>query len=99
MLLSDIAVTVFLIVNNGRIKQDANYSPNHEKKRMNSLSGLYAITDDNLLANRLLPAVEAALAGGCRIVQYRSKQADRNKLLAEANALLALCRRYTMPCC
>ena len=67
---------------------------------MNSLSGLYAITDDNLLANRLLPAVEAALAGGCRIVQYRHKQTDRllqtdrSRLLAEANALLVLCNQY-----
>jgi len=61
---------------------------------MNSLFGLYAITDDNLLANRLLPAVEAALAGGCRIVQYRSKQTDRSELLAEANALLILCNQY-----
>ena len=66
---------------------------------MNSLSGLYAITDDNLLANRLLPAVEAALAGGCRIVQYRHKQTDRllqtdrSRLLAEANALLVLCNQ------
>ena len=100
MLLSETAVTVFLMVNNGRIKQGANYSPNHESKRMNSLSGLYAITDDNLLANRLLPAVEAALAGGCRIVQYRhkqidrSKQADSNKRLAEAHALLTLCNQY-----
>jgi thiamine-phosphate pyrophosphorylase len=95
MLLSETAVTVFRIVNNGRIKQDGNYSPNHENNRMNSLSGLYAITDDSLLGNHLLPAVEAALAGGCRVVQYRNKEADRNKQLAEANALLILCNQYS----
>ena len=56
--------------------------------------GVYAITDDTLLTNRLLLAVEAALAGGCRILQYRSKQTDRGKLLAETKALLALCEQY-----
>jgi thiamine-phosphate pyrophosphorylase len=82
-------------VDNDQLEQGANYSLNSESKRMNPLSGLYAITDDNLLTQRLLSAAEAVLAGGCRIVQYRSKQTDRGKLLAEANALLLLCQRYS----
>lgn len=59
-----------------------------------TLSGLYAITDDTLLQGRLLPAVEAALVGGCRVVQYRSKQADNARQRAEALALQKYCRQY-----
>jgi thiamine-phosphate pyrophosphorylase len=61
---------------------------------MPSLRGLYAITDDSLLQGRLLAAVEAALLGGCRIVQYRSKFADSSSQLREAATLLALCKQY-----
>lgn len=56
-------------------------------------SNLYALTDDQLLAGRLLEAVRAALAGGCRMVQYRSKQPDHSRRLQEATQLLALCRQ------
>lgn len=58
------------------------------------LRGLYAITDDTLLAGRLLPAVEATLIGGCRVVQYRSKQSDAARLRSEAIDLLQLCRQH-----
>ena len=37
------------------------------------LRGLYAITDRQLLAGRLLPYVEAALKGGATLLQYRDK--------------------------
>lgn len=58
------------------------------------LRGLYAITDDMLLAGFLLPAVRAALEGGCRVVQYRSKQPDAARRYREAAELLTLCHRY-----
>lgn len=58
------------------------------------LRGLYAITDDFLLQGRLLAAMEAALLGGCRVVQYRSKDADSRRQLEEAAGLLALCKQY-----
>jgi thiamine-phosphate pyrophosphorylase len=61
---------------------------------MQSLGGLYAITDDVLLAGRLLPAVRAALDGGCRIVQYRSKQLDSKQRYCEATALRIVCHDY-----
>jgi thiamine-phosphate pyrophosphorylase len=61
---------------------------------MQSLSGLYAITDDVLLAGRLLPAARAALDGGCRIVQYRSKKLDSEQRYHEATALRVLCHDY-----
>lgn len=61
------------------------------------LRGLYAITDGALLAGRLLPAVEAALAGGARVLQYRDKSGDAARRRQEATDLLALCRRLRVP--
>lgn len=59
------------------------------------LRGLYAITDSQLLAGgRLLPYVEAALAGGARLLQYRDKSADAARRLDEAGALAELCARH-----
>lgn len=57
-------------------------------------SGLYAITDDTLLAGRLVTSVQAVLAGGCRILQYRSKQASAECQLDEARQLLTLCQQH-----
>ncbi len=60
-----------------------------------SLRGLYAITDSQLLAgDRLLPWVEAALAGGARLLQYRDKSGDAAQRLDEASQLQALCQQY-----
>lgn len=59
--------------------------------------GLYVITDTELLAGRLLPAVEAALQGGAIVVQYRDKTPDNPRQLEEAIALRMLCRRYHTP--
>lgn len=56
--------------------------------------GLYAITDDHLLADCLLPAVQAALAGGCRWVQYRNKHSNAQQQKAEAQQLLTLCHAH-----
>lgn len=59
------------------------------------LCGLYAITDSQLLADgKLLPYVEAALAGGARLLQYRDKSTDEARRLREAEALRSLCERY-----
>ncbi|SDH49128.1 thiamine-phosphate pyrophosphorylase [Pseudomonas flavescens] len=59
------------------------------------LRGLYAITDSQLLAGgKLLPYVEAALAGGARLLQYRDKSADEARRLRQAEALRGLCERY-----
>ena len=57
--------------------------------------GVYTITDgprDDLLA-----AVDAALAGGAAIVQYRDKTHDAARQHDEAAALLAACRRHAVP--
>ncbi|WP_028695532.1 thiamine phosphate synthase [Pseudomonas cremoricolorata] len=59
-----------------------------------TLRGLYAITDSQLLAGRLLPYVEAALNGGVCLLQYRDKSEDSARRLREAEALQGLCERY-----
>lgn len=63
---------------------------------MNTLPrGLYAVTDSHLLAGeRLLPWVDAALAGGARLLQYRDKSADPGRRRDEAQQLKAICDYY-----
>lgn len=59
------------------------------------LSGLYAITDQYLMSGEvLLLKAEAALRGGCRILQYRHKQASGNDKIRQAQQLRDLCRQY-----
>ena len=63
-----------------------------------SCRGLYAITDAALIADdRLIDAVELAILGGARLIQYRDKSAAATRRLAQAQALNALCRRYAIP--
>lgn len=57
--------------------------------------GLYAIADTATVGDdRLEAAVAAALAGGAELVQYRDKGSDADRRYRQADALLALCRRY-----
>jgi len=58
----------------------------------NRLRGLYAITPETPDGERLLADVEAALAGGCRIVQYRDKTSPPQERVARAHALRRLTR-------
>ncbi|MFW5926722.1 MAG: thiamine phosphate synthase [Wenzhouxiangella sp.] len=52
-------------------------------------TGLYALTPSDWPRDKLLPAVEAAIAGGARMVQYRAKpRPDADT----ARALVNLCR-------
>ena len=59
-----------------------------------ALRGLYAITPEQADGARLLADVEAVLAGGGRIVQYRDKQSPMAEKVARARALRALTRRF-----
>jgi thiamine-phosphate pyrophosphorylase len=61
------------------------------------ISGLYAVTPDNADTPALLVGVEAALAGGARLLQYRNKVASAALRLMQGRALLALCRQYQIP--
>jgi thiamine-phosphate pyrophosphorylase len=58
------------------------------------LRGLYAITSATLCRapEALVPAVEAALAGGARLVQYRDKDGEAAQRRRNASLLLARCR-------
>jgi len=52
--------------------------------------GVYAITDGP--RRDLIAAVEAALAGGAAVVQYRDKSSEHDRRRVEAQALKEACR-------
>ena len=59
---------------------------------------LYAITDRGCLNGRdLAEQVELAIHGGVTCVQLRDKNISDRELLAEAKALLKVCRPYGVP--
>ena len=58
------------------------------------LRGLYAITPERAGRARLLADVGAALAGGCRLVQYRDKTSPMPERVARARALRELTRAH-----
>ena len=59
------------------------------------IQGLYAITDPALTPDALLlPAAEAALHGGARLLQYRDKTASADQRRRRASQLRALCHQY-----
>jgi thiamine-phosphate pyrophosphorylase len=59
--------------------------------------GVYALTPETADTPRLLAQVEAALAGGVAVVQYRDKSGDVARRHEEASELAALCRRFGVP--
>lgn len=63
---------------------------------MSKLSGLYGITDSDLLTDtaQLLKAVEQALDGGMRILQYRAKSLEPGQQRVEAMQLEQLCHKH-----
>lgn len=60
---------------------------------MPELQGLYAITPERENAADLLRDVAAALAGGCRLLQYRDKRSDAAERRARGAALKTLCEQ------
>lgn len=58
------------------------------------LRGLYAITPEAANGKHLLANVEAALAGGCRVLQFRDKESTMAERVARARALRELTRRF-----
>lgn len=61
------------------------------------IRGLYAITPDLDDTEGLVCRVRRALAGGARMIQYRNKAADGHIRLAQARALLSVCREFGVP--
>ena len=63
-----------------------------------SCRGLYAITDALLIPDdRLTEAVEQAILGGARLIQYRDKSHDDARRLTQARALNELCQHHEVP--
>jgi thiamine-phosphate pyrophosphorylase len=57
-----------------------------------TVSGLYAVTPELVDSVLLTSKVEAALRGGARVVQYRSKAADERLRHEQASQMARLCR-------
>jgi thiamine-phosphate pyrophosphorylase len=58
-------------------------------------SGVYGITDPKLLpGKRLFTAVEQALRGGCKVIQYRDKVSSFEECLFNARRLKEACEQY-----
>jgi len=57
------------------------------------ISGLYAVTPDLADTDVLLDKVDAALRGGARVVQYRSKGSDAVLQRSQSIAIARLCRK------
>jgi thiamine-phosphate pyrophosphorylase len=55
------------------------------------IAGLYAITPQETDTNRLMRRVGRVLDGGCRLVQYRCKDASAEHRASQAAALSKLC--------
>ena len=63
-------------------------------KRRDRLHGLYAIADTSVLApDQLMSAVQQAIAGGARVIQFRDKGNNSALRLQQALALAGLCRK------
>lgn len=62
-------------------------------RAMIPVAGLYAITPQDADTQRLIRRVGRVLEGGCRLVQYRGKEADMATRMAQAGALAQLCAR------
>ena len=62
------------------------------KQHHPAIRGLYAITPDLADTGKLCRMVQASIIGGARIVQYRNKTADPVLRIAQAKALLEICR-------
>lgn len=62
-----------------------------------SINGLYLVTPDCDDTELLCKQVSQALQGGVSLVQYRHKTASETLRLAQARALLILCRQARVP--
>jgi len=61
------------------------------------IRGLYAVTPDMVDTTKLCSMVQAAIAGGANLVQYRNKSADSALRISQARALLEICRDSDIP--
>lgn len=67
-------------------------------KASQSLRGLYAITDSDLIAQgHLVERVTHAIQGGASVIQYRDSGTDSARREHEVRALLPVCRASQIP--
>lgn len=67
--------------------------------RLTSLTGLYGITDEQLITEKhFSQKIESALQGGAKIIQYRDKSNDQQKRFQQASRLRSLCEQYQATC-
>lgn len=61
--------------------------------------GLYAIADTGLIPNlsQLVQAIEQAILGGARLIQYRDKSTDQEQRRQQVQDLMAVCSAYDIP--
>jgi len=71
--------------------------PARPQRTVATVAGLYAITPEDANTGRLARKVQAALAGGASLLQYRSKSPDAAARRAQGERLLGLCRRAGVP--
>jgi len=62
-----------------------------------SISGLHAVTPDELDTKLLVAKVLAALKGGARVIHYRNKAAGPMLRMRQSTAILAACRMHGVP--
>jgi thiamine-phosphate pyrophosphorylase len=62
-----------------------------------ALRGLYAVTPECPDTPRLAAMVQACVAGGAALVQYRAKHASGSLALVQARALAGICRAAGVP--
>ena len=73
-------------------------APRPAPGRPHPVRGLYVIADAGLVPGReLLPRARAALEGGARVLQLRSKAASAAERLAQARVLQVLCADFAVP--
>jgi len=58
------------------------------------VSGLYAVTPELTDSTVLVSKVDAALRGGARVIQYRSKSTEDSLRRSQAAAIARLCHRW-----
>lgn len=69
----------------------------HMQANSTKIHGLYAITPDLENTDQLCKMVEESILGGARVIQYRNKVAQELLMIAQARALLAICRKHQIP--
>ncbi len=65
--------------------------------KTNKISGVYAITDENLISeSAFIPTIKNAISGGIQTLQYRAKRLNLKTQIKQCQLLKALCQQYNV---